>query len=122
MAKKLAQMTRKELKRLLKKEMTNDSGVVQISGQVVVSNRTENYSDITGQTKTRMTVAIKGLSVKSGNIVRPPREFRLEMKGNKTARALLPQAAAALAREILKSPPAQKKENSREEKTGHGFD
>jgi len=122
MAKKLAQMTRKELKRLLKKDITEDSGVVQISGHVVVSNRTENYSDITGQTKTQMTVAIKGLTVKSGNTVRPPREYRLEMKGNKTARALLPQAAAALAREILKSPPVQKKEGSREERTSHGFD
>lgn len=120
-AKRIAQLTTKALEKLLKRDVTDGSNGVQINGKVVVTNRVEDYSDTTGQRTARMTVAIKGLTVKSGNTIRPPREFHLEVKGQGTAKSLLPQAAAALAREIMKAPPVQK-EVQKEEKTGHGFD
>jgi len=119
--KKLAQLTAKELESLLKKDAKDRSTPIQISGQVVISNRMENHSDTTGQTTARMTVSIKGLTVKGSDTIRPPRELRLSVKGNGTAKSLLPQAASALAREIVKAPATQE-EDHKERKTGRGFD
>jgi hypothetical protein len=117
----LARLTAEQLEDLLKRKGPLDSGVTRISGRIVVLDSVEYPSDKAGGISSRMTVAVKGLAFKAGKATRASGELRLVVKGEGAAEDLLPEAASALARQIVKGPRTQEEVRT-EEKTGKGFD
>lgn len=117
----LARLTAEQIAKLLERKEPPDTGITGIGGHVVVVDLVEDPSGKTTGIFTRMTVAVKALTIRKGKTAESFGELFFEVKGEGTAEGLIPEAASALARKIVKAPRPQK-EIRREEKTVSGFD
>jgi len=83
------------------------SGDARVRGRVAVLDIMEAPFLDTGELFSRMTVGVRGLTVQIGKAFRASRKVRITVRGQGNARALIPKAASALAKEIAYRSPVQ---------------
>ena len=117
----LAQLTTEKLETLLTKNNAANTEIISIAGQVVIRNISEMPPDKEGTLTTLMTVAVNGLTFGDGKGLRSLPILSVTVQGKGSARAFLPEAASALAREIANET-SLKEKRKKKENPGSGFE